>query len=376
MITGYVLKLVRESLGLGQEALAERLGVDRNTLQEWESGRRALTSTRAASIVGLRHQLRGLGADARLLDSLNEALEADYVLGFTQAFDPHEIDARRHPLANWVIKRSFAEMLAWPFTGQAPMLFRDLATASRRGPTSSAPVLSRPERDRFFEHLQHAAERSLVSGHANGTNGALLRRQAYYLSAWNTNADTRTWLRDMERREQLRIGRLDSWSPLWVTARSLVVARARQGDKAPLRRFIARAIASDECQAASLNYWAYRIGEVVVTHHSDDFMATDLGGWNGMTLLRRLRDNLHATEPAVDIYVHSLWALLQRRARILEHDPQLAGSIGERVETFSDAQDLSEQSRRELQDLRYGVRLVQRSVSPTPVRSTGGQLDG
>ncbi|MDP8977062.1 MAG: hypothetical protein M3N17_00480, partial [Actinomycetota bacterium] len=105
-------------------------------------------------------------------------------------------------------------------------------------------------------------------------------------------------------------------------------------------------------------------------------MATDLGGWSGMTLLRRLRDNLHATEPAVDIYVHSLWALLQRRARILEHDPQLAGSIGERVETLSDAQDLSEQSRRELQDLRYGVRLVQRSVSPTPVRSTGGQLDG
>jgi integrase len=65
----------------------------------------------------------------------------------------------------------------------------------------------------------------------------------------------------LEQREARRLGRFDSWSPSWTAARSLVVARARQGDKEPLRHFIRTALSSDACQAASLNYWAYWIGE-------------------------------------------------------------------------------------------------------------------
>jgi DNA-binding transcriptional regulator YiaG len=39
-ISGYVLKVIRESIGQTQEQLAERLGVSATTGQGWESGRR------------------------------------------------------------------------------------------------------------------------------------------------------------------------------------------------------------------------------------------------------------------------------------------------------------------------------------------------
>ena len=43
IITGYLLKQIRQFAGLSQEGLAERLGVDTNTVQGWETGRRSLT---------------------------------------------------------------------------------------------------------------------------------------------------------------------------------------------------------------------------------------------------------------------------------------------------------------------------------------------
>jgi hypothetical protein len=98
--------------------------------------------------------------------------------------------------------------------------------------------------------------------------------------------------------EQHQISRLDGWSPAWVGARSLAVAQSRQGDREPLRHFIDVGLQSDECEAASLNYWAYWAGETTGTYHADSFMATgDLGPWRGTTLLRRLRDNLAAGDP-------------------------------------------------------------------------------
>jgi DNA-binding XRE family transcriptional regulator len=82
LITGYLLKLIRESAGLTQETLAEHLAVDANTVQGWESGRRSLTGTRVATLVQLRHRLRQLGADPRLVSALDDAAEADYVLAY------------------------------------------------------------------------------------------------------------------------------------------------------------------------------------------------------------------------------------------------------------------------------------------------------
>jgi hypothetical protein len=115
---------------------------------------------------------------------------------------------------------------------------------------------------------------------------------------------------------------------------AVVVARARRGDKEPLRHFIGTGLSSDACQAASLNYWAYWIGEVPETHSSDEFMAGDLGPWSGAALLRRFAANLVASEPLADLYAHSLWALLERRGRLLEADPQLARSLASGVEAL------------------------------------------
>jgi len=162
----------------------------------------------------------------------------------------------------------------------------------------------------------------------------------------------------MKRREERRLGRLDAWSPRWVAARSLAVAAARQGDKEPLRHFIRTALSSDACQAAGLNYDAYWIGATPETYRSDEFMASDLAPWVGVTLLRQFADNLVA-EPLADLYVHSTWALLQRRGTILEGDPKLAARLLVRTEALASEGDLSAQSRRELEQVHYGVRLLQ-----------------
>jgi transcriptional regulator with XRE-family HTH domain len=332
LITGFLLKLIRESAGLTQEALAEHLGVDRNTIQGWESGRRSLTGTRVATLVQLRHRLRQLGADPKLLAAVDDAAEADYVLAYALGTEPGESRPAAHPLACWVPKRSFAYMLAWPFTGQLPVTLGQQAVPARRGPVALAPALTAEERMRFFQHLRATAERS------------------------------QAWLRELEQREARRLGRFDTWSPSWTAARSLVVARARQGDKEPLRHFIRTALSSDACQAASLNYWAYWIGETAETYSSDEFMAGDLGPWPGTALLRRLAANLVATEPLADLYAHSLWALLERRGRLLEDDRQLARSLTVQVEALLAEGELSVQSRRELEQVHYGVRLLQKSL--------------
>jgi transcriptional regulator with XRE-family HTH domain len=248
LITGFLLKLIRESAGLTQEALAEQLGVDRNTIQGWETGRRSLTGTRVATLVQLRHRLRQLGADSRLLAAMDDAAEADYVLAYALATEPGERQPAAHPLACWVPKRSFAYMLAWPFTGQRPIALGQQAVPARRGPVAQAPALTAEERVRFFQHLRLTAERSHTGRELDETSGTLLRRNVYYSLSWNPSSETAAWLRELEQREQRRLGRFDSWSPSWTAARSLVVARARQGDKEPLRHFIRTALSSDACQ--------------------------------------------------------------------------------------------------------------------------------
>ena len=362
LITGYVFKLIREYAGLTQETLAEHLGVDANTVQGWESGRRSLTGTRVATLVQVRHRLRQVGADPRLLSALDDAAEADYVLAYALGTEPDKSQTAAHPLACWVPKSSFAYMLAWPFTGQRPIAFEHQALRSRRGPVAQAPALTAEERMRFFQHLRVTAERSHADRELDETGGILLRRNVYYSLSWNQSSETTAWLRELEQREARRLGRFDTWSPSWTAVRSLVVARARQGDKEPLRHFIRTALSSDACQAANLNYWAYWIGETTETYSSDEFMAGDLGAWSGMALLRRFADNLDSTESLFDLYVHSLWALLERRGRLLDTNPQLAQVLADRGEMLLDEGDLSGQSRRELEQVHYGVRLLQKSL--------------
>src|SRR5215207_6219798 len=361
IITGYLLKQIRQSAGLSQEGLAEQLRVDANTVQGWETGRRSLTGTRVATLVELRHRLRQLGADPQLLAALEDAAEADYVLAHILGSEPGAGGPDTHPLACWVPKRSFAYLLAWPFTGQPPIALRQPGIPTRRGPVAPAPVLTQEERSRFFEHLRLVAEQSLSDRRLNETRGTLLRRNVYYSLSWNPSSETTAWLSELEQREVRRLGRFETWSPSWTAARSLVVARARRGDREPLRHFIVNSLSSDACQAANLNYWAYWIGEVPETYSSDEFMAGDLGPWSGGALLRRFAANLVASEPLADLYAHSLWALLERRGRLLEADPQLATSLAGAVEALLAEGDLSVQSRRELEQVHYGVRLLTKS---------------
>jgi hypothetical protein len=56
-----------------------------------------------------------------------------------------------------------------------------------------------------------------------------------------------------------------------------------------------------------------------------------------------------------------LWALLERRGRLLEADPQLARSLAGGVEALLAEGDLSVQSRRELEQVHDGVRLLNKS---------------
>ncbi len=51
LISGALFKVTRESADLTQQDLADALGVDKSTVQGWETGRRPLTSARAGTLV-------------------------------------------------------------------------------------------------------------------------------------------------------------------------------------------------------------------------------------------------------------------------------------------------------------------------------------
>src|SRR3989440_12792271 len=80
VVSGFVLKLARQSAALTQEKLAEVLGVDVTTVQGWESGRRPLAAMNAGEFLRLSGRLSRLGAPASTGRYLREAIEADQVL--------------------------------------------------------------------------------------------------------------------------------------------------------------------------------------------------------------------------------------------------------------------------------------------------------
>ena len=82
------------------------------------------------------------------------------MLSYALTAEPNAIRPAAHLLTNWVLKRSFAYILAWPFTGRPPVAVN--APVARRGPSPDAPVLTAAEKARFFEHLRVTAERSLT----------------------------------------------------------------------------------------------------------------------------------------------------------------------------------------------------------------------
>jgi transcriptional regulator with XRE-family HTH domain len=134
-IGGYVLKVIRESLGLTQQGLAFRLEVAVDTLRAWETGRRPLGTVRACELIRMRHQFAELGAAAELLAALDAAVEADWMLDCVMSGGELRPSGR-------LVRPLVAQMLAWPLTGRPPAEVVDVRCGPRRGPVPSRPVVA------------------------------------------------------------------------------------------------------------------------------------------------------------------------------------------------------------------------------------------
>jgi transcriptional regulator with XRE-family HTH domain len=356
LVAGFMFKVMREQIPRTQDDLAADLGVDKSTLQGWESGRRPLSSTRAGNLVAMRRKLIRLGASAALVDSLSIAMDADFVLNEILAASPDGRAVEDHPLAGWVLTRDTTHMIGWAVSGLLPgrVAAHTRIPAARRGPVAIAPLLDQLTRNRFFDALRGTAE-TLVR---EGEDVALLRRQVYYLSSYDSGWDAAEWFRSMSRKGLLTAS-VSGWSPRWAEARSVAAALARQGDPELLRAFIGRSLSdNDAAEAANLNYWAHWLGLDSRPQTDDSFMAErSRPAWDASALLRQLAVRLDRAGDYTDLYVHSIWALLITRRGLLDADPHVAAELAEHVRSLLDGGRLSQQSRRELESVYYGLRI-------------------
>ncbi|GAB2962229.1 hypothetical protein GCM10027075_72480 [Streptomyces heilongjiangensis] len=347
-MSGFVLRMVRESIPCTQAALAEALGVDVETLQGWESGRRPLANMRAGALLELRRRLPALGADVALVPWLDAAMDADRIIAAALEGDG-EVGGP-HPLAGWVHTRDTAHMLAWALNGTVPPALAGRLPRPRRGPVAVAPQLAAADRAVFFDHLRSTTEAAA----RQGEGGVLLHRQALYLASYDRGPDAAAWTaHTLHRRRDVLARR--GWSPHWAEARSTATALARLGDPQPLLDFIDRALADDDtAEAANLNYWALWLGALPLPQPDDAFMRNrDLSGWDPVTLLRGLARRLHLAPGYVDLYAHSLWALLTAFPWLSQAAGPLADPLREQASQLLDGTALSARSRRELACVHY-----------------------
>ncbi|MFI0728082.1 helix-turn-helix domain-containing protein [Streptomyces sp. NPDC021225] len=347
VVSGYVLRLIREQLDLSQEALAEHFRVSVDTIAGWESGRRPLTAVPVGQVLVHRHQLMRMGASPTLLLALERAMEADVLLG--SALDG-ETSVQDSPLGAWVMQRDLIEVLAWPLTGEPPASVRGLPDPprKRRGPVPAAPELSTEELSRFFSQMRRMAEET------RSERTFLLRRQALYLSGYD-RANDADWLAQQQSSE-----RPSSWLTRWLNERSIAAVAARHGDRERMRHFINSTLGEDDAsETENLNYWAYWVGETRQIELSDQFIASrHLGEWSGMRLLRHLACGLAPHHGYVDLNIHTLWALLAAKPELLRSG-SAAIALRKRLPVMLDSQELSAAARRELESIRYAIRLAE-----------------
>ncbi|RSS43220.1 XRE family transcriptional regulator [Streptomyces sp. WAC08241] len=348
-VAGFVLRLARESVPRTQASMAEALGVDLGTMQGWESGRRPLANMKAGALLNLRRRLGMLGADPAVVGLLDAAMDADQIIG--AGLDPSEVTGT-HPLASWVHTRDTAHMLAWALTGVAPPSLRGRAPASRRGPVAVAPLLAPADRTLFFDHLRRTAEAA-----RRPEGGTLLHRQALYLASYDRGPEAVAWTAHALHVRRGALARR-GWSEHWAEARSTATALARLGDPQPLLDFIERSLAGDDtAEAANLNYWAYWLGGVRLPQSDDRFMQDrELAGWDPVTLLRGLTHGMHHAPGYVDLYAHTLWALLTAHPWLPQASPPLARDLVERTSRLLDEGLASGRARHELGTVHYVLR--------------------
>ncbi|MEV6895658.1 helix-turn-helix transcriptional regulator [Kribbella sp. NPDC051137] len=351
IVSGYLFKLVRGSLGCTQVDLAERLGVDDNTIQGWESGRRPLSALRAADLMRLTHRLASMGAPTAATALLPSAIEADVFLTTAVRAGGRTLPIWENPLAASVHRRSFVSLVTWPFTGVVPSVVRHLPLPKARGPVADRPQMSAAMRQAFFDQMRTSAE-------VAGNEATLLRRQATYLLAFDGREETAQWLSREHKRTAVRsINEKDL--PSGILTRTASLALARQGDLEPVRHFIQGTLANDGQTLASLTYWAYWLGEIPDTFASDGEMV-ELGArsWSG----RRLAEHLigHLDDPRnAEMNIHSLLCLVMARKELLESDGDLRSRTLLAIEQ-AESSELSRHARQELQNLRFATQLAGR----------------
>jgi transcriptional regulator with XRE-family HTH domain len=348
-VSGYVFRLIREQLGHTQEALAEQFRVSPDTVAGWESGRRPLTAVPVGQLLTYRHHLLQLGSAPALLSTLERAMEADVLLA--GALD-EDVPPADNPIGSWVMRRNLVEVLSWPLNGVTPAPLRALPNPPRprRGPVPHGPELPAVDRKRFFSRMRRTTEQ------ARGRESFLLRRQALYLAGYDDAPDTSEWLAQQQRTE-----RPDGWLTSWLNSRSIAAVAARQGDRDRLEHFITTTLTDDEAgEAANLNYWAYWIGETPHVQLSDDFIAAaPPGPWPGDKLMRHLVRGMTPSHGFFDLNVHTLWALFTVRPNLLRPGIPVGNELRASLPVMLDSRELSARARRELEGIRYAIRLAE-----------------
>lgn len=296
VIAGAVLRDARLSAGLTQEDMAEAVGADVGTVKGWESGRRPLGSVKAGRVAGVRRDLARAGASRSALGLLGTAVDADMFTSSVIAGDVTELAAE-------VITRPWTQLVA-------------------RAVAGGSPLLGAADRAAFFASVRDAADRAAETG-----SGMLLRRQAYYLTAWDQAPGGQEWLAAAGRAEEARLHLGGRWQPGWAVARSLAVARSARGDSGLLDWFVGRGVAHPGTEDANLAYWAYWIGVDPEPASSDDFMAERTPGpAHAAALLRHLAAGLDSV-PYADLSAAAIDTIIARWPYLLAADPATAARL-------------------------------------------------
>jgi transcriptional regulator with XRE-family HTH domain len=351
-VSGYVWKLIRESIGMTQLQLAEDLLVDVATVQGWESGRRPLTAVKAGDLATLRLRLIRRGAAPRLFSVLNDAIEADTILEHVLAAEQGAVSD--HPLAATVHRRDLTNLITWPLNGVLPAQLRRRQTVDRqrRGPAPSQPTLSQGERRRFFEQLIRLADLR------DARSEPLLRRQAMYLLSFDAHGATKDWLMAEHNRCQPTFKGVDVTQ--WVAMRSVAIALTRHGQREALNAFMT-SLCDHQHEMANLTYWAYWLGEIKDVRTDDSFMrSVPIGSWAGARVMGHLAERINPTADQLELNVRTLWQLVLAKPYLLTQAPELRDRVAVRVEETLGSAEVDKQARQELSDVVYAIRFAKR----------------